>query len=241
MPKIPKIIGNFLEHNFSKLFIKATITNKIYLSESLLLVRFEGEFERINFEVGQAILVRIDETQYRNYSPSLWKSDLDFFEVIFHIHQKGPGSDYLIQLPIGEVISLSVPRGSKVYKPESTKHFFFGDDTCIGFYNSLKKEIENDGHLYAGILEIEAESRVYVEERYKHIKMVEKSINPGENALKMLNSFFKQFWDDFNDATFYLMGNAKSIQLIQRKLRNQGIPKSQIITQPFWVEGKIGL
>jgi NADPH-dependent ferric siderophore reductase len=217
------------------------ITATQMLSENLKMVQFQGHFPQVKFKTGQAIIIRIDDTNYRNYTPSKWDSEKGCFEVIFHIHKKGPGSYFVENLKPNDQITVGMPRGFEFFKTEEKYHFFYGDETCISVFKSFKDEINNNENNYLGILELDSSSMNVPKNLGLEVDIVPKSANSAERAVNILNKLDTKIWDLWQDGHFYLMGNAKSIQQFRKALKAKGISNKKIYTQAYWAEGKIGL
>ncbi|MDR0229084.1 MAG: oxidoreductase [Flavobacteriaceae bacterium] len=242
MPKIPKLIGSLVKATWSKMFVTATVIEKQQLTATLLRIRFQANLQNASYKVGQAILIQISDTEYRNYTPSTFNKKEGYFDVIFHQAAHGPGTTFFKFINIGETIVTSLPRGKNIYNPKANYHFFYGDDTCIGFCEALQKEANKNQKKLLGILELDPLSISYVHQNLPHLNLVDlpenNTISP---ALNYLNEIDEYNWNKYSKGNFYLMGNGKSIQQFRKALRNKGIASENIITQPFWVDGKIGL
>ncbi|OMQ09998.1 siderophore-interacting protein [[Flexibacter] sp. ATCC 35103] len=241
MNSMPKIIGDFMELAFSSKICKVKVTDIKMLGETVKMIQFKGHFPHINFKIGQAIIIRIDDTNYRNYTPSKWNSEDGTFEVIFHIHKNGPGSQFVENLKIKDQITVGMPRGFEVFKKEEKYQFFYGDETCISVFKSLKDEIDSNENNYLGILELDPVAMQVPDKLGFSIDVVPKSANKAEFAIDILNKLDSKIWDLWQHGYFYLMGNAKSIQAFRKALKEKGVPNKKIYTQAYWAEGKIGL
>ena len=241
MPSVPKIIGDFMELTFSSKICKVSIASIISTSPNVKTITFKGTFPSVKFKIGQAIIIRVDDTNYRNYTPSKWDSDLGIFEVVFHIHGNGPGSHFINNLTLNDKVTVGMPRGFNIYKQESKYHFFFGDETCISVFKSLKDEINNDDSNYLGILELATVSIDELKNIGLAVDIVPKSENKAEFAIMELNKLDGKIWDLWQNGYFYLMGNAKSIQAFRQALKEKGVQSKNIYTKPFWAKGKVGL
>jgi len=238
---MPKIIGDFMEAAFSNKICKVSVTTVEMPSPNIKIVSFKGTFPHVKFKIGQAVVIRIDDTNYRNYTPSKWNSKNGTFEIIFHIHNNGPGSDCIKKLKPNDQITVGLPRGFKVFNKEAKYHFFFGDETCISVFKSMKDEINRTENNYLGILELDKESVQVPEKLGLNVDIVPKSNNKAEFAIKALHNLESEIWNLWKDGYFYLLGNAKSIQAFRKFLREKGVSNKNIHTQPYWAEGKVGL
>jgi NADPH-dependent ferric siderophore reductase len=241
MSSMPKIIGDFIEMTFTNKICKVNVTSVETPSPNIKIIHFKGVFPHVKFKLGQAIVIRIDDTHYRNYTPSKWNSETGTFEVIFHIHHNGPGSKFVDNLKPNDQITVGLPRGFKIFNKEAKYHFFFGDETCISVFKSMKDEINRTEKNYLGILELDEDSICIPEKLGLVVDVVPKSISKAEQAIKALHNLDTEIWDLWKNGFFYLMGNAKSIQAFRKVLREKGISNKNIHTQPYWAEGKAGL
>lgn len=241
MPRVPKWIADAMESVFSGYGRKVTIADISYLNPYVKKITFKGDFTQVKFKTGQALVIRVDETNYRNYTPSYWNSASGICEVIFHLHGNGPGSKYIESLKLNDTLNIGLPRGFDFYKKEHNYHFFFGDETTIGFFESLKQVVDENGQNYIGVLEVNKETRSSEIKTNCMFDVVTSSVNKAENAILFLESITGPVWELWKTGVFYLMGNGRSIQNFRKALKEKGVSSRNIVTQPYWVEGKIGL
>ncbi|MDM1502918.1 oxidoreductase [Myroides marinus] len=242
MPKIPKLIGTIVKTAWSRMFITVTVTEKEQLTNELLRIRFTGDLSNAKYEVGQTVLMQISDTEYRNYTPSTFNVAEGYFDVIFHQKSKGPATAYFKQLTIGAKLTTSLPRGLNVYDENTYYHFFYGDDTCIGFCKALQEMMKKNNHKLEGLLEIDKDALLYANEHLPYMEYIQKSedreMYPAVDYLESIDTYR---WNKLIHGQFYLMGNGKSIQKFRKALRAKGVSANNIITQPFWIQGKMGL
>ena len=241
MPKVPKWIADAMEGVFSSYSRKVVVSEISYLNPYVKKITFRGDFTNVKFKTGQAMILRVDDTNYRNYTPSYWNSALGICEAIFHLHGNGPGSKYIGNLKINDSLSMGLPRGFDFYKKEYKYHFFFGDETTIGLFESLTQVIEQNGQNYLGVLELNEETRLAEIKTNCLLDVVAASVNKAENAILFLEHLPAPVWNLWKTGIFYLMGNGRSIQNFRKVLKEKGISSRNIVTQPYWVEGKFGL
>lgn len=241
MPQIPKWIGDAVETVFSSKIPLVTITETSYIHQQLKKIRFEGNFDQLSFRTGQPVAIRVDDRNYRNYTPSFFDKTRGICEILFHLHGNGPGSTMAAALNEGDTLRMSTPRGKYLYQPQSNYHFFFGDETTLGLFKSLKDMINQEEQNYIGVLEL-CEPMMDVPDKLGlMVDCVPKTGRHAEQAIKYLNELDDVLWNLWKNGSFYLMGNASSIQNFRKALILKGVGSSQIITQPYWAEGKIGL
>lgn len=242
MPKIPKLIGTLVKTAWSKMFINVKVVEKTQLTDSLLKIRFQGDLSETNYEVGQAILMQISATEYRNYSPSIYCPEQGYFEVLFHQKAKGPGTKFFKNIKENDIVTTSIPRGQNMYDHNMDYHFFYGDESCLGFCNYLQSTLKKENKKLKGILELEPANANYAHSLLDNIDIIEPYlIDKAETAIDYLSSIDDFNWNRIKNGQFYIMGNAKSISTFRKALKDKGVSNRNIVTQPFWVEGKVGL
>jgi len=240
MPKLPKWAADFMESAFSSMVPKVTVTAVTYLTPVLKKIRFEGDLAAYRCETGYAIIIRVDETNYRNYTPSFFDRQAGICDVIFHLHGNGPGSAFADKLNIGDTLLMGMPRGRRLYKKDSSSHFFFGDETTLGLFDDFRQLLQKENRSFSGIIELSEEHAV-PGELLTGFDTVLKSSGQATAAVERLMVRAADQWEEWKDGTFYLLGNAGSIQQFRKALKELGVKNSQIYTQPYWAEGKTGL
>lgn len=241
MPTVPKWVADAMESVFSGKSRKAVVSDIVYLNPFIKKITFKGDITNTRFKVGWAVFIRVDDTNYRNYTPSYWNSETGVFEIIFHLHGKGPGSHYIDGLKLNDTVSIGLPRGFDFYKKDHKYHFFFGDETTIGFFESLKRAIEENNQNYIGILELDKNTLNHEIKTNCVLDRVVSTGDKAQNAIQILENLQETVWELWKNGMFYLIGNGKSIQNFRKALKEKGVSGRNIITQPYWVEGKTGL
>lgn len=235
MPSVPSWLANTLEKVSTKYYHPVSITHIEYLEPNLKLVRFEGDINDKSFIAGNVIEFRISATDFRHYTPSYYDSDNHSCEVLFYLHDKGPGSKWANELKVGNKVKLIGPGAKMKYKTDFKNHLVFGDETSLGLMLCMARQSEKQKHELINLIEIDPLNKGW--NRLNNIIYVESSPEkPAENAIKWL-----QITSLNKNTHFYLTGRARSIQNISKYLKSIGIDKSQIQTYPYWAEGKIGL
>lgn len=229
-----------MESMFSSRIRKAVVSDVTYLSPQLKKITFTADLNNVIFKTGQAIFIRVDATNFRNYTPSAWNSEAGTCEVIFHLHGNGPGSNYISTLKVSDELNIGLPRGFDLYKKEYRYHFFFGDETTLGFFKSLKRVIEENRQNYLGVLEVHHSPGTGLD-RECLLDLVPVSASKAGHAIQFLNTLPEPVWELWKTGMFYLLGNARSIQNFRKALKAKGISSRNILTQPYWMEGKTGL
>jgi NADPH-dependent ferric siderophore reductase len=230
--------------------MEKVISNKIYqvevvetkmLSSNLKCVTFKGDFFDAKFVPGNEVLFRVNANEYRHYTLSGFDEVNETCEVIFYLNRQGPGYSLAVNIQKGDLLRLIVDRAKVKYNEEANQHFFFGDETSLGLYESLGKKVIEEDVEYFGVLELREENLSSVDQLKLLIDTVPADVNaPAKNAINWMENMHPICWEMWQNATFYLTGRAKSVQEFKKYLKQRGVNFKQIITLPYWEIGKVG-
>jgi NADPH-dependent ferric siderophore reductase len=242
MPHMPKWMGNVVETVFKKFIHDVTVAEIEYIHPNLKRVTFTGDFSTVDFKLTQAVAFRVDDIHYRNYTPNFFDSETGICSVCFYLHGNGPGSAFASRLTVGDKLKMMGPRGRSLYDEGSKYHFFFGDETSLGLFNSLKSVIHANQQEYLGVLTLHPDLFALPDKLDLMLDVVPKdSAMPYEHSAAYVNSLQGKLWDVWQASIFYLTGNANAIKGVRKILLNKGVSPRNIRVQAFWAEGKQGL
>ena len=244
MPKIPKWMANAMESIFSGMYHPVQVTAIEDVATGLRKIRFEGDFSKSKkeFIAGNVIEFRISDTEFRHYTPSYFDQKNGICEVLFYLHDKGPGSRWVSKLQLHDKLNLLGPGGITKYNTSFQSHVVFGDETSLGLLLCIHQEVENRQHSFLGIAELDLAHQSWPSNWNAPISPVMKDgTSKGADAIRKLGELFDQDIIRKKQTAFYLTGNAKSILAVKKFLQAQGVSSKQIQTEPYWVEGKRGL
>lgn len=233
-----------MESLFSGMYHPVQVTAVEDLANALRKVRFEGDFSKSKkaFVPGNVIEFRINDTEFRHYTPSLFDTEQGVCDVLFYLHDKGPGSKWVAKLKTGDELKLLGPGGKIKYNAQSSFHIAFGDETSLGSFVCIDSEAKKQGHVFWGIAELEEENISWPRLLNLDVGTVSKNQQwKADGAIGELGDWLQQHHAHKDSATFYLTGNAKSILSVKKLLLASGLKNNQIQTEPYWVEGKQGL
>lgn len=241
MTKLPSWLADTMEKVISNKIYQVEVVETKMLSSNLKCVTFKGGFFETEFIPGMEVLFRVNANEYRHYTLSAFDKTKETCEVIFYLNKQGPGHYLAVNIQKGDRLKLIVDRAKVKYNESSNQHFFFGDETSLGLYESLGKKVIDEDVEYFGVLELQEENLNSV----KHLKLlidtVPSDLNaPAKNAISWMENMHPLCWEMWQNATFYLTGRAKSVQQFKRYLKQRGVSFRQIITMPYWEMGKIG-
>lgn len=241
MPKLPSWLANTMEKVISNKIYQVEVVETKMLSSNLKCVTFKGDFFDAKFIPGMEVLFRVNANEYRHYTLSSFDEAHETCEVIFYLNRQGPGYSLAVNIQKGDHLKLIVDRAKVKYNEASNQHFFFGDETSLGLYESLGKKVMDEDVEYFGVLELQEENLNSVGHLKLLIDTVPSDVNaPAKNAINWMENMHPMCWEMWQNATFYLTGRAKSVQLFKRYLKQRGVSFKQIVTMPYWEIGKVG-
>jgi NADPH-dependent ferric siderophore reductase len=216
--------------------VKVLETN--YISPNIKRIRFQGDISKWNFKIGYASVIRVSETEFRNYTVARHDKENGAFDIIFHIHGNGVGSQFIDNLKAGYELFVSPPRGKNLYDPNVKQQLFFGDETSLGVACALLPLLKKKNHQFQFYFELDEENKNVPEllGMDNCIVFPKKDSFRNEKWINELPLFKTTEW---NTANFALVGNVKSVQTFRKVLKNK--PKGNVYSQGYWLEGKKGL
>ncbi|WP_157977272.1 siderophore-interacting protein [Taibaiella helva] len=244
MPSVPKWIGNVMESVFSGSFTPVTVDTVSLPDEGLKQVRFKGNFSKsnISFVPGQKIEFRVSDTDYRHYTPAYFNKEEGICDVLFYLHDQGPGSRWAAALKAGDETKLMGPGGRMRLDRQAAMHVVYGDETSLGLFQGMAHEAAHLKVPYFCIAEMDAAHQHWGHLVPAAIHAVEKhTAFKAYNAKNLLQQWLQDYKEPKEQIAFYLSGNARAIQEFRKALFSQGFKSSQVQADPYWSEGKHGL
>ena len=232
---IPKWMGGLLEGILSP---NVKVLQTTYISPHIKKIRFQGNAFKQDISIGYANVIRVSETELRNYTVVHYDNKHGIFDMVFHIHGNGVGSSYIDRLGTNDELYISPARGKKMYNPNVKKQFIFGDETSLGFACSILPSLKQNNHQFQYYFQLDKEnSNAPQLLGLEHYTTFPKNDSFGnENWIRNLPVFETTDW---LHANFVLTGNVKSIQTFRKVLKEKKMEK--ILSQGYWLEGKKGL
>lgn len=232
---IPRWVSNLFG---STLHPNAKVLEIFWISRNIKKIRFQGDISKWNFQIGYASVVRVSETEFRNYTVAYYDLKKGIFDIVFHIHGNGVGSIYINNLKVDDKIFISPPRGKNLYDPSVKNQIVFGDETSLGLVCSFLPILKQSQHQFEFYFELDEENKnvpklLKIENSTIFSK---KGLFKNENQINDLIVFQTVDWQISN---FILTGNVKSVQIFRKILKSATTGK--IFSQGYWLEGKKGL
>lgn len=242
MPRMPKWIGDTMEIVFNRMITPVEVTHMEYVFPEIKRITMKGRFSAGKFAPGSVVEFRVTENDFRHYTVSAFDQEKGICEILIYLHGRGVGSKWADQIRVGQSAGLMGPSNRLRYKYDKEAHFVFGDETSLGLMEYITREARMRGHKTFCLLELDEINHHWVDELDITATIVNKDYEPAAKfAVEEIIKLPSSFWQQWEDAAFYITGRAKSIQAIRKILVSKGISMKNIMTEPYWAEGKRGL
>lgn len=241
MPKVAKWIGDAVEGLMKTKFPMMKVVDKVYVTPHFIKVKFYGDIADMDFQPGYAVAIRVNDTEFRNYTPYFFNKGKGSLEIIFHMHGSASGTEFIRSLEIGHQLRISIPRGKKMYDSSVSKYIFFGDETSLGLAYALQAVVKQEHQSIQFYFELDKEN-IYLPELLgiKSSYVFENKVSFTDEELISNILFKNSLHTEMDNKCFVLTGNAKSVQTIRNVLKRENA-KGRILAQAYWAEGKQGL
>ena len=232
---IPKWVSNLFGNTMRPNVI---VLETHYISAHIKRIRFQGDISKWNFHIGYASVIRVSETEFRNYTIGYHAKEKGIFDIIFHIHGNGVGSQYIKSLKIGAEIFISPPRGKLLYEPNIKPQFVFGDETSLGLACASLPILKQYGHQFQFCFELDDANKDAPEllELENYTVFPKSNLFKNEKWIHELPIFETS---GLETSAFILTGNVQSVQTFRKVLKKA--PVGKIFSQGYWLAGKKGL
>jgi len=98
MPRVAKWLGDAMEGLMTSKMPLMEVSETTYINPNIKKIRFKGDIAGMNFQLGYAVLIRVNDTEFRNYTISFSDVKNGIIEIIFHIHGQAAGSLFIDNL-----------------------------------------------------------------------------------------------------------------------------------------------
>lgn len=232
MPAVPKLLADLVEPRFAR---PCRVERLDVLAPALLRVRFAGRgLAGLNYRPGQEVEFRVDDTAFRHYTPSAYDRTAGALDVIFYLHDRGPGSRWAGALRAGQDVRLLGPGGRFVLS-RAPRHIFLGDETCLGVFHALARAAPSDA---IGAIEVDPGAEHWPVVAEVPLVAATRTTGRGSGLAAWLA---REALVPDDTTTIYLAGHADTIAELRAELRARGWSRSAIRTKPYWADGKRGL
>ena len=230
---LPKWLSSLFE---SSMLPNVKVLETSYINPHIKKIRFQGDISKWSFQIGYASVIRVSETEFRNYTVAYHDEKEGLFDMIIHIHGNGVGSKFIDMLK--DEAFISAPRGKKFYEPSAKQQFIFGDETSLGLAFSFLPILKRNQHQFQFYFELDETNKNIPE----LLGLENYTVFPKNGSFrneKWISDLPVFQTADFQTTNFILTGNVKSVQTFRKVLKDR--KAGTIYSQGYWLEGKKGL
>jgi hypothetical protein len=149
---------------------------------------------------------------------------------------------------------MTIPRGTNPYNPTARHQLLFGDETTFGLALSLQPVFKANMHCYHYCFELDEDNfDAPALLGLDNVTLFRKRDRPGRRSplnnfntsstfheLPGFSSNHKIESEDWAAGNFILAGNATSVQIVRKQLKNKNVT-GKISAKGYWMAGKTGL
>ena len=254
MPRLSNLLSSAVE---KLLFHPATITHAETIGGRFRRVRVQGEvFKGVKWVPGQAVQFYLGILTKRAYTPMQMEVDAGSAEFLFYMHGGGPGSAWAGSLRIGDGCKVMRPKDSLDFTNFEGRATFFGDETSMAAAYALQSCAKpNARHRYVLEVTSAAEAKSAVDSlglkdvtlyqrtgEGKHLervvtKLAQSTDREGEGS----GDTGKTDKSGERVSQWIFTGQARSIQAVQKRLRELGVEVRKSKVRAYWSPGKTGM
>lgn len=229
---------------------KATLAAKDQVTSKVFIARLElTEPKTLNFAAGQFVMLVINPKVSRAMTIASPPQESPTITICQDVSPMGPGSLWMINLKVGDLVEFMGPLGRFVIDPQSSRRsVFVATGTGIAPFRSMLfdgrrvwNQVGVDTALYWGL---RFEEDLFWQPEFKALVANHPTLHyyltlsrPGPNWSGLRGHTTEHvFTKEANLAQtdFYLCGNKAMILEMQQKLLEHNVPRIQIKTDPFF-------
>ncbi|MEM8767203.1 MAG: siderophore-interacting protein [Pseudomonadota bacterium] len=242
MPRLNKWMADGMEKLFQSQFRPVEVSDTTYFYDRLKRVRFQGDLSGASFTPGNVIEFRINDEEFRHYTPADLDVEQGTCEVLFYLHDLGPGSRWAEALAVGASLNLMGPGRKMSFRTDAAEHLLFGDESSLGLALSFARAAATTGTRCRFLLELDDANKTWPDALgLSDATVFTSSSTPGAAASQWVEDLDDQAWHRLSAGAVYLTGQAASIQRLYQRLKKRGLSRQRIQSTPYWSAGKSGL
>jgi ferric-chelate reductase (NADPH) len=239
MPTLSRILSSAVER---VLFHPVTITHVEAVGENFRLLRMQGAgFQNVKWIPGQTIQIFLGNFVKRAYTPMSLDPNAGSADFLVYLHGKGPGSAWAASAKAGNVYQVMRPKDSIDFTSFTQSALFFGDETSLAAAQALSRcqaQAAAARYVFEVNLPAQAEGILrkfgiaqasLVQKREDSSHLVEVVSQMAEQAARM------------QSPQWVFTGQARSIQSVQKGLKQAGLLLSGSKVKAYWSPGKSGM
>jgi ferric-chelate reductase (NADPH) len=239
MPTLSRILSSAIE---KLVFRPVTITGVEAIGKNFRLLNMQGVgFESVNCIPGQAVQIYLGNLTKRAYTPMNLNPDAGSASFLFYLHGKEPGSAWAASARAGNICQVMRPKNSIDFTSFTESALFFGDETSLAAAQALHEcRRQTVPSRYVFEVNAPAEAEMILRRLgVTHASLVQKR-EDGSHLTDVISQMAAQA-ARIQSPQWIFTRQARSIQSIQKGLKQGGVSLSGSKVKAYWSPGKTGL
>jgi NADPH-dependent ferric siderophore reductase len=198
-------------------------------------------FKCVKWIPGQTVQIYLGNFIKRAYTPMSLDSETASADFLVYLHGKGPGSEWAASARAGNVCQVMRPKDSIDFTSFTQPALFFGDETSLAAAQALSR-CQGQAAAARYVFEVNSPSEAEVVLRSFGVK--EASLVQRREDGSHLADVISQMADQavrIQSPQWVFTGQGRSIQGVQKGLKQAGVPLSGSKVKAYWSPGKTGM
>lgn len=226
----------FKATGISSHLISGFLKSKVQKTKTVFELQIKIDQE-INFQAGQHIDLQISESKKRSYS--VMSVNNNILTLLIDIKPGGPGSKYVMALAVGETLTFSKPKGNFQLNNNNVPICLISTGTGMVPLTAILKEYQKTALCDTAPIFLFGATKTASNFMPEYLKDIpgkidvtyclsrEKKVKTGELRGRITDLLETKSENAFNftDTDFYICGNPRMVQDVQRLLREKGAHK----------------
>ena len=239
MPTLSRILSSAVE---KLMFHPVTITGVEDVTDGFRLLNMQGVgFEGVKWMPGQTVQILVGNFTKRAYTPVHLDPDAGSASFLIYLHGKGPGSEWAASASIRNVCQVTRPKSSIDFRSFTEPAVFFGDETSLAAAQALH---EFRRQIFPSRFVFEVNAPAEAELTLRRLGLTQASLvqkrADGAHFAEVISQMTVQA-ANIQSPQWIFTGQARSIQGIQKGLKQAGLSLLGSKVKAYWSQGRRGL
>jgi ferric-chelate reductase (NADPH) len=238
VPTLSRILSSAVE---KLMFQPVTITGVEVVGETFRLLTMKGlGFQGVKWIPGQTVQIFLGNLTKRAYTPMSLDPDAGSACFLFYLRGKGPGSAWAASAKPGNICQVMRPKNSVDFASLTEPTLFFGDETSLAAAQALHachRQTVRARYVFEVNSPAQAE-KILQKFGVSPASLVQKH-EDGSHLAGIIAQMAKQA-ARIQSPQWVFTGQARSIQNVQKGLKQVGISLQGSKVKAYWSPGKTG-
>jgi NADPH-dependent ferric siderophore reductase len=180
------------------------------------------------WEEAQHIKCRVAPFTFRDYTPAGWDAPTRTCTLYIDAAHQGPGSRWARNLRVGDPLYYAGISRTPYAPPALSQMVCLGDETGVGHFLALRQLLPRSSSLSGAVLIGEETHRACFGD------FLRLPLDPLCGGTEALEDWVTRHEDLLKEGVFYLVGHARKVRDLRKRLRDLGVDAARVKAQGFW-------